>query len=182
ALESHHAHATFFLTGKFCREFPRQARSIAEAGMELGNHSDTHPRFTRLSAEQIRGQLSRAEDAIARTCGRGARPLFRYPYGDSDDRTRSVVAAAGYQAVGWTLDSLDSVGKPKSAAFVDARIIHRLRPGYIVLMHVSFPESARSLPAIFDYLDEKGIRVVPVSSLLMPPPSPQGLQMASLRH
>jgi peptidoglycan/xylan/chitin deacetylase (PgdA/CDA1 family) len=169
-LAEHHVHATFFLTGKFCELFPDQCRAIADAGMELGNHSFSHPHFTKETDEEIRSQLERAEAAIVKACGRGAKPLFRFPYGDSDRRTRDLVAALGYQPIHWTLDSLDSVGKPKSADFVAARILGKIKPGYITLMHVSRVESAKALPRIFDYLDKTGVQVVPVSELLLNQP------------
>src|SRR5205814_10093968 len=121
----HHAHATFFLTGRFCEQFPGEVRAIAEAGMELGNHSYSHPHFTRLSDAEIRSQLERAEAAIVKACGRGAKPLFRFPYGDCDRRARSVVADAGYQAIYWSVDSWDSFGRPKSADFVADRILRK---------------------------------------------------------
>jgi peptidoglycan/xylan/chitin deacetylase (PgdA/CDA1 family) len=78
-LEAHKVHATFFLTGKFCQKFPKECRAIADAGMEIGNHSYSHPHFTKLSYAQIRSQLERAEVEIIKVCGRGAKPLFRFP-------------------------------------------------------------------------------------------------------
>ncbi len=165
-LEHRHVRATFFLTGRFCENFPRECRAIADAGMELGNHSYRHPHFTHLSEAQIRQELERAEAAIVQACGRGAKPLFRFPYGDCDDRTQRIVAAAGYQPIRWTLDSLDAFRNPKTADFVVDRITSRLQPGYITLMHVSCITSAEALPRIFDRLGKMGAQQVPVSELL----------------
>ena len=121
--------------------------------------------------------MERAEAAIVKVCGRNPKPLFRFPYGDCDRRTRALVAQSGYQAIGWTLDSLDSVGKPKSADFVAKRIITKIKPGYITLMHVSYPQSAQALPRIFAHLDKQGWQAVPVSELLLavPPPKPPNM-------
>ena len=63
-----------FLAGMFCDKFPEAARAIADAGMELGNHSYSHPHFTKLSDEEIKSQMERAEEAILKACGRGAKP------------------------------------------------------------------------------------------------------------
>jgi peptidoglycan/xylan/chitin deacetylase (PgdA/CDA1 family) len=112
-------------------------------------------------------EITSAEAEISKICGRSPRPLFRYPFGDSDKRVRALVASLGYQGIHWTLDSLDSVGKPKNADFVVGRILSKIKPGSITLMHVSRVESAKSLPRIFDYLDKNGIQVVPVSELLL---------------
>lgn len=166
-LKAHHVRATFFLTGKFCEHFPKESRAIADAGMELGNHSYSHPHFTKLSDAAIRNQLTRGEAAITKICGRGTRPLFRFPYGDSDRRTCRTVASAGYQPIRWALDSLDAFGERKSADFVAARINNRVKPGYITLMHVSAIGTAQALPRIFAHLDAMGAQVVPVSDLLL---------------
>lgn len=166
-LAEHHVHCTFFLTGKFCEKFPKSCRAIADAGMELGNHSYSHPKFTRLSSEKLLEQLTKAEEEIEATCGRGAKPLFRFPYGDSNLRVVKEVAEAGYQPIYWSLDSLDAFGKPKTADFVADRFLKRLKAGDITLMHVSCPTSAEALPRIFDRLNQMGIQVVPVSELLL---------------
>lgn len=166
-LAAHHSRATFFLTGKFCEKFPKECRAIADAGMELGNHSYSHPHFRKLNRASILKQLAEAETAIVKACGRGAKPLFRFPYGDCDARTQSIVAQAGYQGVGWTVDSRDSVGKTKSKAFVAARLLRRLKPGYIALMHVSQIHSAEALAPIFSRLEHDGMHQAPVSRLLL---------------
>ncbi len=165
-LTERHLKCTFFLTGAFCKRFPEKCKMIADAGMELGNHSFHHPKFTTKSAEQIHEELTTAEAEIEKACRRGAKPLFRYPYGDSDKRVRAIVAKEGYQGISWSVDSLDSVGQPKDAEFVIQRIEKKLKPGGITLMHVSRIESAKSLPTIIDWLDAQGVKVVPVSELL----------------
>src|SRR5205085_1827456 len=49
ALQQHGYHATFFVAGLFARRYPDSVKRIADAGMEIGNHSWTHPKFTTLS-------------------------------------------------------------------------------------------------------------------------------------
>ena len=169
-LKQRRTRSTFFLTGRFCEQYPDSCRVIGDAGMEIGNHSYSHPWFTKRKDAQIETQLERGEQAITKACRRGAKPLFRFPYGDENKRVRQTVAQNGYQAIGWSLDSWDSVGKPKSADFVAKRIVSKIKPGNIVLMHVSYPETAKALPRIFAYLDKQGIQNVPVSELLLAVP------------
>ena len=165
-LQARQVKATFFLTGKFCERYPKEVRAIADAGMELGNHSYSHPRFTRLSEAQIREQLERGERAIMKACGRGAKPLFRYPFGDSDARVQKIVAKCGYQAVYWSLDSLDAFRENKTADYVVNRYATRLKGGQISLMHVSSLGSAHALPRVFARLERLGLRQVPVGDIV----------------
>ena len=78
-LTSRHVRATFFLTGKFCETFPASSRAVADAGMEIGSHSYSHPHFPRLNDAKIKSQMERSQAAILKICGRDPRPLFRFP-------------------------------------------------------------------------------------------------------
>lgn len=133
----HVRHATFFLTGQWAQAYPVRARMIA-ASYLLGNHSMTHPHFTSLTDRQIRSQLTRAARAIHAACGTGPAPVFRFPYGDRNQRTINAVNASGYVAVRWTVDTLGWEGTNAgiTPASILRRVVSNLRPGEIVLMHV----------------------------------------------
>ncbi len=159
--------ATFFITGHFCHTFPSQCKALKDSGMEVGNHSYSHPRFQNISNFQIRMQLANCEEAISQRFGYATKPLFRFPYGESDSRSCKAVAAAGFQPIYWSLDSLDGFGAEKSEEFVFRRVIGRVKPGDIVLMHVSSAGTAAALPRILDELKRKGLRQVCVSDILI---------------
>src|SRR5580704_5688945 len=57
-LQKHNARATFFMCGKNVERLPHIARAVADAGHEIGNHSDTHPRFDFCSTEFIYRELA----------------------------------------------------------------------------------------------------------------------------
>ena len=179
-LKAHNARATFFLTGTFCEDFPEESRAIAEAGMEIGSHSYSHPHFTRIDGAAIKRELEKADEVILKATGQEVGPLFRFPYGDRDARTREAVADAGYQSFYWAVDALDAFGKPKSADFVAGRIIKRLKPGDVVLMHVSSIGTAKALPRIFAHLEEKGWKAVTVSELVRGGEEAKGKEAAVL--
>jgi len=166
ALAERGLHCTFFLTGQWIERYPDSARQIAEAGHELGNHSWSHPAFTSLSDEQIREQLRRTEGIARRVCGRSTKPLFRPPFGARDERVRSVVAEEGYLTIYWTVDSWDSVKKDITPQMITDRVMRRIRPGAIVLMHCGSEATARALPQLLNALDAQGYRVVTVGELL----------------
>ena len=166
ALRRRNLKATFFITGHFCHTFPAECRALKDAGMEIGNHSYSHPRFQNISNNQIRRQLANCEDAMSQRFGHATKPLFRFPYGESDSRSCKAVSNAGFQAIYWSLDSLDAFGAEKSADFVLKRVSRRLKPGDIVLMHVSSAGTAAALPHILDELQRKGLRQVCVSDFL----------------
>jgi peptidoglycan/xylan/chitin deacetylase (PgdA/CDA1 family) len=166
ALAEHGAASTFFLTGRWAEQNPDLTRQIHAAGHELANHSYTHPDFRTLSNEQIAQEIISTERLIGGLTGASTRPWFRFPYGARDARTRAAVAALGYTSVYWSLDSLDSVGAPKTPQFLYDRIVGNAGNGAIVLAHVGSEPTAAALPRILAALRERGFRLVTVSQLV----------------
>lgn len=166
ALAGQGVKATFFLTGEWVKKNPKTTRLIVEAGHELGNHSWDHPPFTRLTDAQIQDQLRKTDEMIQEVAGRSTRPWFRPPLGDRDGRVRQLVSDAGYFTVYWTLDSRDSVDRGITSQQIRDRVLGKVAPGSIVLMHCGSQATADALPAILDGLRSRGLTNVPISRLL----------------
>jgi peptidoglycan/xylan/chitin deacetylase (PgdA/CDA1 family) len=165
--------ATFFFTGKWTEIYPDQARQIA-AEYPVGNHTYSHPYLTQLSSDQVRTEITRAGKLIRDATGHDDRPLFRFPYGDSDARTIGIANDLGYGGIRWTVDTVGWKGTSggESVDRVVQRVLDSLRPGCIVLMHVgSHPEDgstldADSLPRMISELRGRGYGFVTVDQYL----------------
>lgn len=176
-LEEARVPATFFVTGQFVKKYPDVVRRIAAGGFPIHNHSWSHPEFTKISEEAMRQELERTEQAVAELTGRSTRPYWRPPFGDRDRRVLRTAAAAGYQSIYWTIDSLDSVGETKSPQFIIDRVLNPPKAGgdpigyldgAIVLMHVGKPTTAAALPELVRRLREHGFELVTVEEILKP--------------
>ena len=117
-LREHNVKITFFLTGKWIKEHPDLARQIVADGHEIANHTFTHPDMRHLSDAAIGKELADTEALLAETTSASSRPFFRPPFGAYDERVLRLVVGAGYLPIYWTLDSLDSVGEPKTPDFL----------------------------------------------------------------
>ena len=130
-------HATFFLTGNWVDSYPVLARRVA-ARFSLGNHTINHPHLPTLGDHQIVHEVRGARRTIAAATGVDTRPLFRFPYGDSNPHALRIVNDLGYASIRWTVDTLGWKGA--SAGITSDSILHRilegLQPGEIILMHV----------------------------------------------
>ncbi len=161
---------TFFLTGAWVRDHPELVRQIAADGHEIANHSMSHPDMTGLGEAAIRAELAETEALVQQTAGVTTRPFFRPPYGAYNDRTLGQIQREGYLPIYWTLDSLDSVGKPKTAAFLLRRVTDTLPPeqlrGAIILAHCGSAATAEALPLILDRFAEMGFAVKTLSEVL----------------
>lgn len=159
------ATGTFFATGQFARKFPESIAQIAQAGFPIGNHSDTHRRFSTSTNVVIRQELAAAEAAISAVTGTTTKPLFRFPYGDRTQLDIDVVNAAGYIPIRWTVDSLGwkgTEGGARTAATVCQRVLTAARDGAIVLLHVGANPTdgslldADALPCIIQGFQQRG--------------------------
>jgi peptidoglycan/xylan/chitin deacetylase (PgdA/CDA1 family) len=73
----------------------RQVRQLADAGVEIGGHSHTHPQLDQLDDGTLRAELTRCRDIVADELG-GPPESFAYPYGYSSRRVRTAVRANGF--------------------------------------------------------------------------------------
>jgi len=164
--------ASFFLTGNFTSSFTAQAKAMAVAG-RVGDHSVSHPYFTQLTDAQIRQQVLGAQQTIKTVTGTDPAPWFRFPYGDYNAHTVSVVNATGFVPVGWTVDTLGWEGTSGgiTTAKIVSRVLGSLRPGEIVLMHCgSNPTDhstldADALPSVISQLRARGYSFVTLDAL-----------------
>ncbi|MFH1150345.1 MAG: polysaccharide deacetylase family protein [Actinomycetota bacterium] len=167
ALRSAGVHSTFFVTGQFAHDNPDAVRRMAAEGHEFGNHSYSHPRFTSLTVEEVRSQISRTEDEVAALTGLSTRPYFRFPYGAGSDELVAEVNRLGYIGVLWTFDTLD--WEPDATADgIRQRVAAKACPGAIVLMHLGSAQEASALPAVISDLRAAGYQVVTLSEVLAP--------------
>lgn len=104
-LDSYGVKGTFFLVNIWLEDYPELAREIAERGHEIGLHSATHPHFSELSAAQMDEELAANAAMIEEITGYQPQ-LFRPPFGDYNNQVIEQAAAAGYQSVQWSVETL----------------------------------------------------------------------------
>ncbi|MEC4021117.1 polysaccharide deacetylase family protein, partial [Streptomyces sp. H27-D2] len=73
----------------------QQVRELADAGLEIGGHSHTHPELDQLTDERLWFEVLRCREILADELGR-APVSFAYPYGYSSRRVRRTVRSAGF--------------------------------------------------------------------------------------
>lgn len=172
-LERENIKGTFFLTGKFIEKYPDKVQKIIASGGDLGNHSYSHPYFTKLNNEEIIAELDKTENLLS---GFNAqlKPFFRFPYGDRNVQSREAINNKNYIDIRWTIDSLGwkgiSGGMTKET--VENRVISKTVPGAIIMMHLgSNPDDkthldSEALPEIISELKKQGYRFAIMTELL----------------
>jgi peptidoglycan-N-acetylglucosamine deacetylase len=131
-LARYEATATFFLIGQRVRAFPGLAREIASRGHAIGNHTETHPSLTFLSAGRIADELERCDDAIFSAAGKSPR-WMRPPFGYRSPLLDGIVRRRGGAGVAmWNVAAKD--WRTHTPELVIQRL-RRARGGDIVLLH-----------------------------------------------
>ncbi len=166
-LHEEDVHCTFFLTGFWVRDNPELVQRMVAEGHELGNHSNTHPRFTELTDEEIAQELAAVEEAVMELTGRSTKPYFRPPFGNRDDRVRRAVQENGYLTIYWTYFVWDWV-EDEPAESVLSYAVDNASNGAIVVLHLGSWQTEQVLPQIIDQLQAQGYRLVTLSELLSP--------------
>jgi peptidoglycan/xylan/chitin deacetylase (PgdA/CDA1 family) len=120
------ARATFFVIGSRAAKFPRELEAIRAAGHGIANHTATHPSgtFWCLPPGRLAAEIDRCNIATR---------FFRAPAGMKNFFVHPGLRRRDLQLVGWTVRGLDTVSKDADA--VAARIMRKVKPGAILLLH-----------------------------------------------
>lgn len=157
ALTRHGLRATFFMvTSRIRSHAPTGAwdeamsidemRALREAGMEIGSHSHTHPRLTRLDPAVLRTEVAGSRELLGDVLGK--RPdWFCYPYGNFSRAVAAAVREAGYAGAVCTIpDNRVRTGQrywmPRVAVTADTTLL-RLRFMLSPLYHLTSALASR---------------------------------------
>lgn len=163
-LKKYNVQATFFLTNIWLEDYPEMAKKIADAGHEIAMHSVSHPHMSQISAEQVAQELEGNRQMIVDTTGYQPE-LFRFPFGEYDNKSIDVVRSKGYYPIQWSIDSLDWVESKSKEDIVD-RVTMGLHPGAIILCHNNGTYTAEAVDEIIAYAQKEGYQFVPIGQLI----------------
>lgn len=155
--------ATFFVVGARAEAHPELVRRMVAEGHVVGNHSYTHSwRFPLRSLGRTMEELRRTGEVLHRITGRQPR-LFRPPFGVTNPTIARAVRRLGLDPVGWSIRSLDTMGQ--SPERVAARILRRLHPGAVILLHDRCAGSERLIGLLVEGLRSRGLEPVTLPEL-----------------
>ena len=163
-LAEHGAKATFFCLGRNAQRLPELFKRLHTEGHATGHHTWDHPdgwrmpvrayyRNVLLGAQQIGGNL------------------FRPPYGRIGMR-RARTLSKRYQVVMWDVLGGD-FRKGMSGEACARRVLHRIKPGSIVVLHDNLKSQAclkEALPRILKGATEKGYRFGTLGTMALTSP------------
>ncbi len=157
--------ATFFLIGNNVVQYPDIVKRIVAEGHVIGNHSHFH-RFTfpLKSYNAILDEMNLCNNAVFGIIGK--KPLlFRPPFGVTNPPISKAIKKMGFECVGWSIRSLDTVSIETSEKVFN-RVCKKLHNGAILLLHDRCPNADVLLDKLINEILNKGYQIVPLNKLL----------------
>ncbi len=165
-LAEYNVNATFFLVGFWAEKYPEIVRKIADNGYEIGTHSNTHPDMAKMSAQEVKLELTQSIEKINKACPSANIKLFRPPFGAYNNTVLDMAQNLGLTTIQWSVDSLDWKGG--SGTEICERIMGKVGCGSIILCHNNADHILEALPATLERLRMQKYSVVSVGELIYP--------------
>jgi peptidoglycan/xylan/chitin deacetylase (PgdA/CDA1 family) len=164
ALQHEHAHATFFVLGSLAHDNPDMVRELYAAGMQIGNHTWTHPQLARLGASKQQSELERTQVQIAKIIG--VRPRFyRPPYWSWNDLTIREGGELGMIGVLFSVDT-DDWERPGTEAIINSAL--KAQAGDVIAFHDAGGDRSQTVDAVASIvvgLRKRGLEPVTLDKL-----------------
>lgn len=164
-LKRHEVRATFFLVGENVERHPELVARMVGEGHIVANHTLSHDaKFPLWSRIKMEDNIMACSDAIYRAAGRRTR-LFRPPFGVTVPAIGKAMSALGHNVIGWSIRSYDTMRR-SSRKSVAKRVIKRLHPGAIILLHDRCEGAEELLEDIITQGRARGYSFVALDELL----------------
>jgi len=158
------AKATFFCIGSKMKNNEHLLKRIDSEGHLIGTHSFSHSNwFDLYSSSRMKHELLKSEEMLTGITGRRPR-LFRPPYGVINPMLKKALASFSYHIIGYSNRSLDTMFQNENRVL--ERLIRKLKPGDIVLLHETVSFAPSLLKKFLYHLSEKGFIVIGLDELL----------------
>ena len=148
--------AAFFVTLDFAEDEPGLVATMINDGHIVGNHSASHPDFTKISREKIAREVQKLDNYLRVNFGYSS-CYFRYPMGAYNDNSMDMLTSLGYRSIFWSYayeDYNEGSFPGKDLAF--KYVTERLHEGEVLLLHAISPGNADALGDIIDYARAQG--------------------------
>ena len=159
-------HATFFYVGNWTNSSNQGEIKIAyDMGMEIANHTTSHPSLTNLSISEIRSEYDSCEQKLKGIIGADPSPLMRLPYLASNSNVQSALSdvpliTCSIDTEDWNNASSDQIINKVKTAMSNGTLDNS-----IVLCHETYDSTATAMEYLAPYLKSQGWQIVTISEM-----------------
>jgi len=170
-LDRFQAKATFFVIGRYLKEFGALATEISQRGHLIGNHSYNHLRMMNfLSGQKFRQEILACQREAEKWVGYRPR-FYRQPAGFRNPNIFRILKELGMSMVGWQVRAFDTQRQDPLA--IARRILKKADPGGVILLHDGSDSvlnqdrtaTLKALPEILRGFRERGMEFLTLEEL-----------------
>jgi peptidoglycan/xylan/chitin deacetylase (PgdA/CDA1 family) len=158
-LEKYNAVATFFVVGNRVSTYSSYVKREYALGCEVATHTYDHSWLTKLSAQEVKAEITKSSKAIKDAIG--VEPTLMRPPGGLVNST--VSANVGLPMILWSVDTED--WRTRNSATTNERVQKWAYDGAIILIHDLHQSTAIASKTFIPGLINKGYQLVTVSEL-----------------
>ncbi len=162
-LKEFNAKATFFCIGKRIEKNPEILERISQEEHVIGNHTYSHSNFFPFfKQKRMKAELSKTSVLISEITDKPVE-FFRPPFGVVNTTIVKAAKSNNLKIVGWNLRSYDGVKFDTKRIL--QRIIPNIKPGTVLLLHDSRPDSGIILREVLEEIMRKKLKAVTVNEI-----------------
>lgn len=157
-LARHNVKAAFFVVGNYIEQNPELVRRMAREGHLVGNHTYHHYDMSKLADERaFTRELAELEALYAEVVGEEMPKYYRPPQGIYSEQNLQLAQKLGYRTVFWSLAYVDWYqDRQPSEEEAFAKLLPRIHPGAIVLLHATSQTNADILDTLLTKWEQLG--------------------------
>ena len=155
--------ATFFCIGRKIESNEQILKRMDTEGHLIGSHSYSHSDwFDLFSSTRMKNEFIQTDQKILEITDK--KPiLFRPPYGVINPLLKKALRSFNYHVIGFSNRPWDTMTK-NEGKILD-RLVRKLKPGDVVLLHDSVPQCIPVLKGFMRIIEENGFTVVSLAEL-----------------
>jgi len=174
-LDRYGAKATFFVVGREAQENPDIIMRMEDSGHEIGNHTYSHMLVKDVPVGEALSDIQKCSEVIYNITKKQPK-YFRPPGGGNNKGIANGLKKMGLKNVYWSLNAVDYIETTPGyevpedykamAKELSKRIVDKVSPGSIILLHNGSEQTVMALPFILSELKNKGYNFITVSGLM----------------
>lgn len=168
-LKKNHAKATFFLIGKYIKEYPELVTREVREGHELGNHTYSHVLLSRKKKSDFLEEINRTERLINKFQRPPRIKYLRPPGGNINRRTVRLSRKHNFEIILWSWHQDPRDWTNPGVSKIITHVLKNIHNGDIILLHDSGGnrrQTVTALKVILPILQKRGYRFVTLHELL----------------
>ncbi|MGI5983655.1 MAG: delta-lactam-biosynthetic de-N-acetylase [Sakamotonia sp.] len=167
ALKKHSVPAAFFVVGNYLETSPELVKRMLTEGHIVANHTYHHPDMSKIaSKEAFQKELSSLEEKFQEITGQTMPRYYRPPQGKYSVENLQMAKDLGYHTFFWSLAYVDWYqDKQPSREEALKKLLGRIHPGAIVLLHSTSSTNAAILDELLTRWEEMGYTFRSIDSL-----------------